>query len=70
MPDTNQKGKAHRHPRPMPEYRFLPARARQWDQVYRSPSVPDVEFILPDNNTFGLLDLRDLVDSIGNEGEE
>jgi hypothetical protein len=27
-------------------------------------------FILPDHNTFGLMDLRDLVDNMDNEGDE
>lgn len=63
MTDSNQKGVAHRHARPMPN-------RRRFDELLRSPTVPEVEFILPDNNTFGHLDLRSLVDDIGNEGDE
>ncbi len=51
MTDTNQKGVAHRHPRPMPS-------RRRMDELLRSPTVPKIEFILPDHNTFGHLDLR------------
>jgi hypothetical protein len=64
MTDTNQRGKAHRHSRPMP------SRTRFDEALGRWFIVPEVEFILPDNNTFGLLDLRSLVDEIGNEGED
>ncbi len=55
MTDSNQKGVAHRHAR------VMPARKRM-DETLRSPRVPEKEFILPDNNTFGHLDLRSLVD--------
>ncbi len=55
MTDSNQRGKAHRHAR------VMPAR-RRMDETLRSPVVPQIEFILPDHNTFGHLDLRSLVD--------
>jgi hypothetical protein len=32
--------------------------------------VPEPQFILPDDETFGHLDLRWLVDEINNEGDE
>jgi hypothetical protein len=70
LPDSNQKGVAHRHPRPMPENRFLPKRKKAFDPMLSSPTVPEREFILPDNETFGHLDLRWLVDEIDNSGDE
>jgi hypothetical protein len=63
MTDSNQKGVAHRHPRPMPT-------RRRFDEMLRSPRLPQKEFILPDNNTFGHLDLRSLVDDFDNSGDE
>ncbi len=63
MTDSNQRGKAHRHAR------VMPARKRM-DETLRSLRVPEVEFILPDNNTFGHLDLRSLVDDFDNSGDE
>ena len=65
MPDTNQRGKAHRHPRVMPSRKRFDE-LTLWAQV----KATEKEFILPDNNTFGHLDLRSLVDEIGNEGED
>ena len=62
MTDSNQKGVAHRHGRVMPT-------RRRMDETLRKPTVPQVEFILPDNNTFGHLDLRSLVDDM-NDGDE
>jgi hypothetical protein len=61
MTDSNQKGVAHRHARPMPN-------RRRFDEMLRSPRTPEVQFILPDNNTFGHLDLRSLVDDFDNSG--
>ena len=63
MTDSNQKGVAHRHPRPMPS-------RRRMDELLRSPIVPKIEFILPDHNTFGHLDLRWLVDDFDNSGDD
>ncbi len=65
MPDTNQRGKAHRHPRPVPKFKRF-TDLETWVQV----KATEREFILPDNNTFGHFDLRSLVDEIGNEGED
>ena len=63
MTDSNQRGVAHRHGR------VAPSRKR-FDETQRLFKPSEVEFILPDNNTFGHLDLRSLVDDIGNEGDE
>jgi hypothetical protein len=63
LPDSNQKGVAHRHPRPMPN-------RRRFDETLKSPERPKVQFILPDDETFGHFDLRWLVDEINNEGDE
>jgi len=63
MTDSNQRGKAHRHDRPMPN-------RRRFDESLKSPTIPEIQFILPDNNTFGHLDLRSLVDQLPNEGDD
>jgi hypothetical protein len=72
LPDSNQKGVAHRHNRPSPDGRMLPKRSsgRRFDETLKTSRiiVPEVEFILPDNNTFGHLDLRSLVDDFDNSG--
>ena len=65
MTDSNQKGVAHRHSRPSPTRRRFDESLAVKRLVVRSP-----EFILPDNNTFGHLDLRSLVDDFDNSGDE
>ena len=66
MTDSNQRGKAHRHGRIMPVDRMLPRRSsrRRFNEtiVESQVGVSAPEFILPDNNVFGHLDLRSLVD--------
>jgi hypothetical protein len=40
------------------------------DETFVNFARPNITyFILPDHNTFGLMDLRDLVDNLDNEGD-
>lgn len=64
LTDSNQRGVAHRHPRPMPN------RKRFDESLKNDIKPPEVQFILPDNNTFGHLDLRSLVDDMDNAGDD
>ncbi len=72
MSDSDKRGVAHLHPRLMPKRWYSAALpfVAILSPSYFGDYGDYAWFVLPDHNSFGRLDLRDLVDSLDNEGEE